>query len=393
MKIVIVNRHAEDVVGGSEIQCDSIAASLTKSGHDVVYVAPFGDKQKQYQRPYKVLPVANKSCDIAAAIIKEEPDLVYWRFNKYFFKNVSKKIAERNIPIVFAISHVNDTRLWSARENPRHGILQALRYIKQGFENLYNHSGFRHVAAVTANNPDYIGRLPAKRQKFIPNSVNETEEVFSWPRPYIVWVSNLKPAKRPELYYKLAQTLKNEDVDFLMVGDIQSTHYNWIADKGLSPNFYYLGKKSLEQINGILAGSLCFVHTCAPEGFPSVFIQSWMKEKPTITLGFDPASYIEKNELGANAHENWKRFVSEVLTMIQNPELREAAGRKALAFARGAFSGEQATAALESFMQDIVREHTQKPPEIRDLAQMIRLTKPDSPESFSYSVEFPAYRK
>ena len=361
MKIVIVNRHLSDVTGGSEIQCDRIAASLTKSGHDITYIAAAGGKNKQYAAPYKIVPVENNSAAIADAVIAEEPDLVYWRFNKYFFKNSCSKIAARNIPIVFAVSHINDTRPWSARENPAHGLKQTVRYLKQGVVNLYNHAGFKHVTAVTANNPDHIGKLPVARQTFVPNSVSETEEAFSWPRPYILWVSNLKPAKRPELFYRLAQKLKDEDVDFLMAGDLHSSDYEWIKGKKLSPNFHYLGKKSLEQVNGIVAGSLFLVHTCAPEGFPGIFIQAWMKSKGTITLGFDPGAYIEKNKLGANAREDWNRFVSEVRGMIRNPALRETAGKNARAFAEKNFCGEQAAAALESFLKDVAGLHTQKP--------------------------------
>lgn len=349
-----MNRHPSDATGGSEIQCDIIAASLTKAGHDVVYVAPHG-KSSRYDTPYRVLPVAANASAISSAVIKEKPDVVYWRFNKYFFFQTARKISAHKIPIVFAVSHLNDTRVWSARDNPKQGLKSALRYIKQGLLNSYNHLGFRYVSAVTANNPDQAGLVKAKRQQFVPNTITEDAESFSWPRPYIVWVSNLKPAKRPELYHKLATELKDEPVDFLMVGGIQSSHYDWVAEKSdKHPNFVYLGPQSLQKINGILAGSLFLAHTCKPEGFPGIFIQSWLKEKPTLTLGFDPGRYIERNGIGANAHEDWNEFVKQARLFIHDAALREKAGKNARAFASTQFSEAEAAKRLEEVLKATV---------------------------------------
>ena len=355
LKIVIVNRHPKDAVGGSEIQCDVIANNLTEAGHDVVYVAPHGNPAQDYNTAYRVLPVEPSSAAIAGAVIREMPDVVYWRFNKYFFFNSVRKISARKIPVVFAVSHLNDTLVWSARDNPKQGIKSALKYLKQGLLNAYNHLGFRYVAAVTANNPDQTGLLAVKKQEFVPNTITEEEEAFSWPRPYIVWVSNIKPAKRPELYYKLAEELKDEGVDFLMVGNIQSDHYHWLSEKpDGAPNFYYLGPQSLRKINGILAQSLFLAHTCNPEGFPGIFIQSWLKGKPVITLGFDPGKYIELNGIGANAHEDWNDFVEQARRFIRNTGLRETTGENAKHFAAKQFSNVEAGKRLVDFIEDVV---------------------------------------
>ncbi len=56
MKIVIVNQHIQDVIGGSEIQCDLIAANLTSLGHQVTY-AGANQQPKQYQSfGYRIKP-------------------------------------------------------------------------------------------------------------------------------------------------------------------------------------------------------------------------------------------------------------------------------------------------------------------------------------------------
>jgi hypothetical protein len=37
MKILIINQHISDALGGSEMQCDLIAHGLTNLGHQVIY--------------------------------------------------------------------------------------------------------------------------------------------------------------------------------------------------------------------------------------------------------------------------------------------------------------------------------------------------------------------
>ena len=357
MKIAIINRHPSDASGGSEIQCDGIATRLTNNGHNVSYIAPAGKTTHNYNKNYKVIPVDNSAEAIAEATIKTKPEIVYWRFNKYFLYKSAKIIAQKKIPIVFAISNVNDTKLYSHRENFKHGLISILKGVKQSLLNLYNWMGLKYISGVTANNPDHINLLPNTTQCFIPNSIDTNLVQFSWPRPYVIWVANIKPAKRPELYVKLAKDLANMGVDFLMVGKIQDNNYSWIENENSrTPSFHYLGSKSLEQVNGIIANSLFLAHTCKPEGFPGVFIQSWLFNKPTVTFEFDPGFYIENNKLGGNAKSNWDTYKNTVKELIEDDDARDDIGQRAKIFATSNFSSEQTTEKLEKFLETILKK-------------------------------------
>lgn len=357
MKIAIVNRHPKDVLGGSEMQCGNIASGLAARGHDVLFIAPAGKDGVDYGTNYTVKPVQSNGESIAAAVLAFNPDIVYWRFNKYYLYKAAKKIAAKNIPIVFAISHIDDTRPFTYRENPRDGFIPLLRSIKQGCVMAANHLGYKFISGVTSNNPDFLNRINVKVQTFVPNSVDVDAVPFSWPRPFVMWVANIKAQKQPEIFINLAKHFAGRGVDFLMVGKIQSQDYKWVEQEPAKvPNFHWLGFKTPQDVNGILAQSLFLVHTCRPEGFPNNFIQAWMQKKPTITYAFDPAGYIEKNNLGFYAKSDWNALVAKVEDYIDHPETREKIGNHAYEFANGNFSLDGTVDTLERFLTQILAD-------------------------------------
>ncbi len=352
MKIAIVNRHLKDVFGGSEMQCDNIARGLTVRGHEVLYVAPSGH-EGDYGVSYKVVSAENNGNDIAAKVLAFNPDIVYWRFNKYYFYRAARKIAARNIPLVFAISHIDDTLLFSYRDNPRKGLVPFLRCVKQGLTTAANHCGYKYVSGVTSLNPEFLNRVPVKSQIFVPNSVNLATVPFTWPRPFVVWVANIKPQKQPQIYVDLAKQFP--DTDFLMVGTIQSVDYKWIStENSRTPNFHYLGPKTPEEVNGILEQSIMLVHTCKPEGFGNNFLQAWFQKKPTVSFAFDPAGYIAEEQLGGFAGSNWDIFVAHVARYIQDEDQRKQTGLRAYNFAMRNFSLDKTVETLETYLQEIL---------------------------------------
>lgn len=359
MKIAIVNRHPDDVLGGSEMQCDNIATELHNRGHDVIYIAPGGDSSKDYRRPYPVVPTVAAGREIAHAVAEIRPDIVYWRMNRFHFLQAARRIHALGVPIVFAVSHIDDTKRFTFLANPRSGPLQALRAVKQVASSYFNYFGFRYVSGVSYLNEDFLGRLPISPSAFVPNSVDETTTPFEWPRPYVAWVANIKMNKRPEFFYRLAEELSDRGVDFLMVGAMMSRTHDWLTEDHADKSFYHLGPMSIEQVNGFLAGSLLMVHTCRPEGFGNNFLQAWLKSKATVSLGFDPCGYIEKYGLGGVAHDDWERFVSIVGRYIADPEFAQAAGSRAYQFARHRFSKKQTVDALLNLIKLAISKNRQ----------------------------------
>jgi len=357
MKILIINKHILDSLGGSEIQCDIIARELQKKGHDILYFAING-KRKGYNTSYKIIPRFLSEKTISKVCKQFKPDIIYWRYNKNHLLKILKEIKKYNIPIVFSVSHISDVKRWHVREkikiNSIKNIKSTILTLRQSVINFYNHRAFNYVDGLISLNSNYLNIAPVARQIFIPNSSVEDKTIpFSWPKNFCVWVANIKPRKNPEKFVELAYKLNYSKIDFLMIGEMQSDKYNWIYDSKHTPsNFYYLGPKSIEEVNGILKESLFLVHTCEPEGFSNNFIQAWIQSKPVISLYFDPCGYISQKKIGY-VSRNMNKFVKDTIELVENEKLRNEIGNRAKKFAQENFSPEKNISLLESFLKQV----------------------------------------
>jgi len=351
MRVAIVNKHVKDGLGGSEIQCDNIARGLNQKDHEVFYLAINGNESEDYNTEYEVIAVSENSSSIVQKVININPDIVYWRYNKkHLYKSV-KQIKSKGIKFIFAISHINDTKKWNFKwsNNPKKLIYNLFKMFKGRYEYL----GYKYVDAITSLNPQYLESIKASNKIYIPNSITSEKVKFERDKPFVFWVANIKSQKRPEIFIKLAKSITS--VDFLMVGDIQQESYEWIQNESDKiPNFFYLGKKSPNEVNGILEKSLFLIHTCKPEGFGNNFIQAWLQAKPTISLEFDPADYIKNKNLGYVCDNDFEMLVKNTQELIDNDELRYSIGKNAYDFSKNMFSIDKTVEKVEKLMLDLV---------------------------------------
>ncbi len=349
MKIAIVNKHRDDSMGGSELQCDLLAKKLTEFGHQVVYIAPDGE-QNEYNKPYEVIPCKRHADDISRSVIGQEPDILYWRFNRNEFYASVKPIRQHGIPVVFASSHVNDHKPWLIKKGA--GLKQQAKFL---IKNRLEFRAFKYVDGCTVNNREFLNRVSHSRKIYIPNGMVTDHVGFEWERPYCVWVANLKPPKRPELFIHLAEELDGNGVDFLMAGAIQDSDYEWVNERAKLPgNLYYIGARTFEEINGMMKNSMFHVHTCVPEGFPNIFLQAWRFGKPSVSYGYDPSGLIREHKLGFYSENNWNTFLNQVNSLMNDADLRTRLGENARKFSGDEFSIETSAKLLESFLKNVL---------------------------------------
>lgn len=350
-KIVIVNRHRDDKIGGSELQCDLIASELANRGFGVAYIIPGGKGPYRSDRKYRVIPCEDSGKGIAEMTISERPDIVYWRYNKRNFLDAVKRMDSAGLSVIFSSSSEEDVKKGLSNKKK----LSIRKKVKLYLRKRKNYRGFSHVDAVVVNNVSHLNKLPVPHQKFIPNGVINAKVPFDWNRPYCAWISSLKQIKRPERMLELAKQFEDRNIDFIMVGEIQEEEYSWFTEKGNLPgNVHYLGFRSPEEVNGILYGAELHIHTCFPEGFPNVFIQAWTQATPSVSLGYDPSGYITKHSMGGYAQNDFNTFVGLTDKYLTHPELAKEAGRNAQKFAESMFNTEKSVDMLEEVFEYVL---------------------------------------
>jgi glycosyltransferase involved in cell wall biosynthesis len=356
VRIAVVNQHPSWALGGSEIQCHLIASELSGRGHEVDYVAIGGVAPGLPVQPYGITSVTPTPSAIVLAVLEHRPDVVYWRAGTNHLAAARRRLHAAGVPVVFAASHLDDLRRWSTPPSARPpGPARWAEVARDRIRSAWDHRALLRVDGLVVNNEAQLDLVDVRPRRFIANGVSSSAIEFSWPRPYVAWVANLKPDKRPEALLGLADALADLDVDVVMAGKVQVESYRWFEDPArLPPNLHHLGRIPQEQVNGVLEGALLHVHTCRPEGFSNVFIQAWHLGRASVSLGFDPEGVIRGGGFGAVCDDDESSFHREVRRLILDVGEREAAGRRAQRFAHGRFDTARSTRELEAFLAEVV---------------------------------------
>jgi glycosyltransferase involved in cell wall biosynthesis len=152
----------------------------------------------------------------------------------------------------------------------------------------------------------------------------------------VVWVANLKPCKKPDVFVDLAERLGTMDgVEFVMIGRPASGKSQRRLESRIHSikSLTYLGERPIEEINRILGESHVFVNTSESEGFPNTFVQAWLREVPVVSLHVDPDDILKRQGLGFHSG-SFDRLVQDTKNLIEDRSLREAMGQRARTYAR-----------------------------------------------------------
>ena len=360
MRVAVVNQHPDDVIGGSELQCDLVARGLTARGHDVTYVAI--DRRQDADTPHVPYAVSSSPADpmtLAVTVLDAAPDVVYWRFNRRGLRQVARALRRADVPLVVALAHVDDVTPWPSWPWPGPGstlrdrasdLRSRLRWRRQL-------SAYRDVTAIASQRSDLVGSVPLATvplQRHIPNLMDVTlsdAPPFQHPRPYVAWVANLKPRKRPELLLGLAGALAPHGVDLLTAGTLQDERYrSLIEPRSEHPNLHHLGALATADVVALLASARCLAVTAMPEGFSNVMLQAWWSATPTVSLDYDPDGLVRAEALGAVADGDVEGFQQEVVRLATDDDLSQRIGARARTFARARFDASTVLDDLEELL-------------------------------------------
>lgn len=370
LRIAVVNQHPDEVIGGSELQCDLFARGLAGLGHFVTYLAMHAGVSSTGQvtggghphaggRPYALVrlspTVSRDPRAVAAAVRAAEADVVYWRMNRPGLTEVSELLATgpRPVPVVLAVAHVDDVSRWPTGPIGHGGPRHVAATLRRCVAHRRSWRAFRTVAGIAAQREDFVGRVPVLLQRHVANVVDPMSEPFVPSRPYVAWVANLKPRKRPELLVPLAEALAPHGIDLIVVGGVQDDRYAMFAS-AVPANLHPLGLLPPTRAAGVIAGARCLAVTARPEGLSNAMLQAWWHGVPTVSLDYDPDGLIVREQAGAVCGGDVQRFHREVVRHATDDAVRLAAGARAAAMARERFALDRNVALLDGLLREVV---------------------------------------
>jgi glycosyltransferase involved in cell wall biosynthesis len=150
----------------------------------------------------------------------------------------------------------------------------------------------------------------------------------------VLWVSNVKPIKRLELFLDLARELKDTPARFVYVGRPADIKHYTIPEEKLddSNNVTYFGELSYDKTNELIAEASVLVNTSVSEGFPNTFVQAWLRETPVVSLDVDPDNLLEKEGIGY-CSGSFEKLTSDMRVLLEDEEKRRLIGKRARQYA------------------------------------------------------------
>lgn len=153
----------------------------------------------------------------------------------------------------------------------------------------------------------------------------------------VLWVSNFRPVKRPEVVLDLARRLPQ--VQFVVAGGAlpgAEEYFHSVRQAASAlPNVTCPGAVPYAEVGSLFSRARIFLNTSEIEGFPNTFLQAWVRGVPVVTF-FDPDSLIKQRQLGLTAAD-FEDMVRAIQLLLEEPEERERAGQRARAYAVATF--------------------------------------------------------
>jgi len=164
------------------------------------------------------------------------------------------------------------------------------------------------------------------------------------PDGVILWVGNIIPVKRPELFIDLVRRLPN--YRFKMIGGADEALIaplrRLAADLG---NIEFAGFVPYAEVESHFDRASILVNTSSNEGFPNTFLQAWSRGIPTVSM-IDPGAYLNSDRVGevVNSVEQMAQTISKIKS---SPTVWQALGQASRQYFSQHFSTSRAVDSYE----------------------------------------------
>jgi len=337
----------KQAMGGAEIQIKYLVDYLLENNVQVHYI--FEDKNIKMEDvdnhnlilyPLSRIKISkrfgnrwflyqNKINRILKAV---KPDGIYTRFYSSWSGFAAEYAYKNGIPHIWALASDNDLKILDKTINPIKPLDVLENYfVRKAFKkasNIIVQNKWQEEQLIQKHNRTgvYLKQAAPFRGELSPSKVQNN---FS-----VVWIANMKPLKRPEIFIQLANHFREiKGINFKMIGRLDSKYKNLINEEEIkNPLFQYLGELSNNEVNNLLLSTDVLINTSDYEGFSNTFIQAWLRKNIVISMNSNPDDILNRFEVGflcPTINEiiekiNYLKDNNNVLTLMQENSMNYA---------------------------------------------------------------------
>ena len=350
------HRHLSDKPGGVELQVHYIGLALKRFGWRTVFLCPSYNGAKGvetaagsmeiWRYPHFSFAFQTPSRLILSMLDDIRPDVIYQRGRGQLTLSdcVLNYALQKGVRHVFAISSDRDldiryestATLKGNKPLWKKGVLlpyavyldMAMRKVLKRTSYLVaqHHGQAEKVSKVLKRKAYLLRTIHPEVQKTFKKSVVKT----------VLWVTNYRPWKQGELFVTLAERCRVPNVRFIMVTGRAKPEYlkPFIGKARRLDNLTHFEELDPEEVTNLMERAHVFVNTSRGdlEGFPNTFVQSWLRETPTVTLNFDPGGVIQRENIGM-CSRSFQQMEKDIELLLENTTLRGEYGRRAREYA------------------------------------------------------------
>jgi len=345
---VLTPVHSSTLMGGAEYQINCLLETLVPTDrYEIHYLAASASTDSQ-PHGYQIVPVGNGGgmprfgflmhAKPLLRLLKElRPDVIYQRVACGYTGLAAFYARRHETRLIWHVSSDSDVTP-GTRDIGRNPVRRVL-------ENRSIEYGIRHARHIVTQTKGQVRLLEEHYGRtadaVIPNFHPEPGEAIDKTGPItVVWVANLKPLKQPEAFVRLAQKLNDlPGIRFMMIGAPASGSGDRDWSEALmsrirsTPNLVYVGRKSQQEVNELLARAHVLVNTSRYEGFANTFIQAWLREVPVVSLNVNPDDVLDREQVGIHAGTE-EALSDAVRGLVLDAPRRAEFGARARVYAR-----------------------------------------------------------
>jgi glycosyltransferase involved in cell wall biosynthesis len=350
IRLCIVNPFQHG--GGAELQISLLIAALRRTERFEIYylarhiepsIRPEGYTVVKIGRDGRVPPLGYVMdfVPLYRALRRINPHVIYQRVGCGYTGICALYARRHRIGMIWHVAHETDVMPQT--------LDKGRNFIRRRLEKGSIEFAIPRASRIVAQSQDqsvllsrYYGR---RADAIVGNFHPEAPETLDKSGPLtVLWIANLKRWKRPEVFVRLAQALRDlEGVRFIMVGEAPNAAQGegwWDAlrrDMESTPNLTFRGHLPQQEVDRLLAGASVFVNTSLQEGFPNTFIQAWLRDVAVVSLTVNPDHVLDAQAVGIHAgtEQNLAHSVRHLLT---EPRARAGYVERGRAYARAAHS-------------------------------------------------------